>query len=356
MGITDKIGNWAAWALLWPLSLLWNSIYRLRRNAYRFGLFKQESFAVPIISIGNLSFGGTGKTPFTLWLANELDKRQKKVMILMRGYKGKLENHSGILSGDVKMGSTPQDYGDEAILLSRRLPHASVVVGKNRSENLLRYFDEVSPDIILLDDGHQHLKIARQLNIVLFDAMAPLSQLKVAPLGYLREGLEALSDADLIIFSRVAQASKAKIERIKKTLSPFIDHDTPMAEVDYQAIGLFHDHSSRPLPIEEIKDKKVICLAAVAAPASFFRLVDSLGAVVVKSFSYPDHHDFNPNDIEQVLQLASQLDAIIITTEKDIVKVRRITDDKRIYFLEIGIYFKNGQEHVWGLVDQLLNP
>ncbi len=162
--------NTASEILLTPLALLWEGVYRLRRAAYRYGTFEQRHFKVPIISIGNLSFGGTGKTPFTLWLAENLAKRNKSVMILMRGYKGKLEHQSGILRGGAKIGSTPLDFGDEAILLSRRLPEAAVVVGKNRADNLDKYFDEVRPDVVLLDDGHQHLRIARQLNFVFFDA------------------------------------------------------------------------------------------------------------------------------------------------------------------------------------------
>src|SRR5690606_23611115 len=137
-------------------------------------------------------------------------------------------------------------------------------------------FDEVRPDVVLLDDGHQHLRMARQLNFVFFDSLMPMSRLRVAPLGHLREGPTALTDADMVVLSRAGHASREKVERLKSALRPCMEADVPFAEVDYEAIALMHDHASAPRPVSELHGRKVICVAGIASPASFFRLVDSL--------------------------------------------------------------------------------
>ena len=121
--------------LLTPISFLWDGIYRLRRFLYSYNFIKVDKFQVPIISVGNLTFGGTGKTPFTIWLSEYINQKNKKVMILSRGYKGNLENSSGILRSGKKLGFNPFEYGDEALLLVRRLKNAVVVVGNKRRDS-----------------------------------------------------------------------------------------------------------------------------------------------------------------------------------------------------------------------------
>src|SRR5690606_13385277 len=131
---------------LTPLAFLWEGFYRVRRFFYTYGYLQQNVFQVPIVSIGNLTFGGTGKTPFTLWLSEFYARNDLKVMILMRGYRGQLEKSSGILHGGRKLGYNAFEYGDEPLLLARRLEKASIVVGRNRSENLRYHYDREQPD------------------------------------------------------------------------------------------------------------------------------------------------------------------------------------------------------------------
>ena len=203
-----------------PLSFLWEGVYRLRRFFYRHGIFSQEAFEVPIISVGNLTFGGPGKTPFTLWLADYVHGQGKKVMILIRGYKGRLENSCGILRSGGRIGHNPTDYGDEAVLAAGRTQNTAIVVGRKRSENLAHYFEEERPDVVLLDDGHQHLKLARNLNIVLFDLLMPLDSYRTAPMGYMREGFSALREAGAVVLAKTDQAGEAKRENSNSFLGP----------------------------------------------------------------------------------------------------------------------------------------
>ena len=338
-----------------PLSWVWQSVYFARRIFYDYGILKQHSFQVPIISVGNLTFGGTGKTPFTLWLAAYLYTKNKRVMILMRGYKGKLENSSGLIYSGKKINPDPKDYGDEALLFARRLEEASVVVGKKRSENLSFYFSKVSPDAVILEDGHQHIKIKRKLNIVLFDALMPLSRYKVAPLGYMREGFSALKDADLIVIGRADLARPDQIQALKDLMMPYLAKEVPFAEVGFRPNGFYNSSYDLVYTLDQIRNRKVICMAGVANPHSFFKLLEDLGADILVTESFPDHHFFKLDEINALLSYAKSEDALIVTTEKDIVRMKKIVSDDLIVFLEVDIYFLNGELRTKEIIDRCFN-
>lgn len=328
--------------LLAPLAYLWEGYYRVRRFFYTYGYLGQNVFQVPIISIGNLTFGGTGKTPFTLWLSEFYARHDLKVMILMRGYRGKLEKSSGILRGGRKLGYNPFDYGDEPLLLARRLETASIVVGRNRSENLRYYFANEKPDVVLLDDGHQHLKLYRDLNIVLFDALMPLERYKVAPRGYMREGFTALKDADLVVIGRADQANRENIESLKELIRGYAPPGTIFAEIGYRPSGVFNARTSARMDVQALQGRKVICLAGIASPVSFYALVESLGADIIERHTFPDHHYFTGEEVHAIVEAARERDAMVLTTEKDMVKLRRVSDDEIVHYLEINVVFLNG--------------
>ncbi|MBT3585219.1 MAG: tetraacyldisaccharide 4'-kinase [Halobacteriovoraceae bacterium] len=329
-------------------------MYRIRRFFYSFGYLKREVFKVPIISIGNLTFGGTGKTPFTLWVSEYMASKNKKVMILMRGYKGSLEHFSGILRSDGRLGFNPAEYGDEALLLARRLKNASVVVGKNRAENLDFYFDEEKPDVVLLDDGHQHLQLQRRMNIVLFDCLMPLANYKVAPQGYMREGFSALKSAEVIVLGRADQVDLEKIASLKKLITPHLSPGVAFAEIKYIPVGFYDIHYHMAFDLNDIRGKKVICVAGIASPNSFFSLAESLGAEILEQKAFPDHHQFKLDELTTLCERAEKNDCIILTTEKDMVKMRRIHDSSNIVYLEIKVEFIRGEEKVKEIISNCI--
>lgn len=339
---------------LYPLSYLWELIYKIRRFLYNYDFLSSKKFEVPIISIGNVTFGGTGKTPFTIWLSEYLNHKNKRVMILSRGYKGKLEHSSGILHSGKRLGFNPFEYGDEALLLVRRLKNAVVVVGKKRRENLDFYFEKERPDVVLLDDGHQHLKLKRDVNIVLFDALMDLKRYKVAPLGYMREGFSALKDADLIIIGRATQVEKERLVELEKLVKSHCYGHIKFAHMDYKPTGFFSSSYEVALPLEEVEGKKVILLAGIASPESFFNLVESMGADIIDRLTFPDHYFFEAEEVEEILERARQENAYVITTEKDIVKIRRIVDDPRLLYLEIQVDFISGKEEALEIISQAI--
>ena len=217
-----------------PFSLTWESAYRIRRSLYEYGLLKKDYFKVPIISIGNLTFGGTGKTPMIIWLIKKLENYGFEVAILTRGYKGNLEHKSGLIRGGQKFLSNPHEFGDEPLLISRKMKRGAVIVGKKRSKNLKTFFPKILPDVVLLDDGFQHIQLYRSFNIVLFDALLPLASYQTAPLGYLREGLTALKDADAILISRADQASEEKLEGLLNLIKKHHRKNIPIGRFSYR--------------------------------------------------------------------------------------------------------------------------
>lgn len=329
-----------------PLSLAWEWVYRVRRSFYEYGVFKKTTFKVPVISVGNLSFGGTGKTPTIIWLAEWLIKHGLTPVVLTRGYKGQLEHSSGLLKSGQKFRLNPYDYGDEPLMISNKMSRGAVIVGKRRSENLLKYFSEVKPDVVLLDDGFQHLQIYRSFNIVLFDATMPFNLYKVAPLGYLREGMSALKDADAIIISRADMVTPEKLERLQEQLREHYHHNPPVALTSYKPVGVFDVHDKYIFSNHELKGLRAIAVTAIASPDSFYKYLETFGVEITERVSFPDHYFFTPEDVNDLLIKASQQSAIIICSEKDMVKMKRVSLDSRILFTKVKVEFISGEKEL----------
>ncbi len=337
-----------------PLSIIWEWVYRVRRSFYEYGVFKKNTFKVPVVSVGNLSFGGTGKTPTIIWLADWLNEQGLTPVVLTRGYKGLLENSSGLLKSGQKFRLNPFDYGDEPLMISNKMKKGAVIVGKRRAENLLKYFSEVHPDVVLLDDGFQHLQIFRSFNLVLFDATMPMELYKVAPLGYLREGLTALKDADGIIISRSDMVSKEKLNKLLALISGHILHRPPLALTRYHAVGIFDVHDKYIFSVPELKGLKVIAVTAIASPESFYRYLENYGVDITEKVSFPDHYFFTPDDVNELLIKAAQQSAYIMCSEKDMVKMKRVSLDGRILFTKVKVEFMSGEKELAGALSKVL--
>ena len=337
-----------------PLSFAWEWVYRIRRSFYEYGVFKKVTFKVPVISVGNLSFGGTGKTPTIIWLADWLIEKGLTPVVLTRGYKGQLEHSSGLLKSGQKFRLNPFDYGDEPLMISNKMKKGAVIVGKKRAQNLMKYFSEVHPDVVLLDDGFQHLQIYRSFNIVLFDATMPLQLYKVAPLGYLREGMSALKDADALIISRSDMVTTEKLNKLIETLSEHFHHRPPVALTRYQPVGVFDVHDKYIYSIHDLKGLKAIAVTAIASPDSFYRYLESFGVEITEKVSFPDHYFFTPEDVNELLIKASQQSAIILCSEKDMVKMKRVSLDARILFTKVKVEFVSGEQELLTALSKVL--
>lgn len=331
-------------SLLLPISWLWEWVYRVRRSGYEYGFFERSYFKVPVLSVGNLTFGGTGKTPMILWLADFLASQGLSPTVLTRGYKGLLEHGAGVLKSGQRFRLNPNDYGDEPLMIASKMKKGAVIVGKERARNLERFFPEVKPDVVLLDDGFQHLRIFRSFNLVLFDATMKRELYRTAPLGYLREGLTALKDADAIILSRADLVAPEAREEIRGFLARYHHHGPLWCEVGYRPVGLFDGHDTYRYRVDELQGRDVVAVTAIASPESFFKSLEGHGARLVEKVSFPDHYFFSEDDVNDLLLKASRHSALVVCSEKDMVKLRRVSQDPRIFCIKVQVEFLSGED------------
>lgn len=340
--------------LLSPLSFTWEWVYRIRRSLYEYGILKKIVFKVPILSVGNLSFGGTGKTPTIIWLTEWLIAQGLTPAVLTRGYKGQLEHSSGLLKSGQKFRLNPYDYGDEPLMISNKMSKGAVIVGKKRARNLLKYFSEVKPDVVLLDDGFQHLQIYRSFNLVLFDATMSLDKYHVAPRGYLREGFTSLKDADAIIISRSDMVPPEQLDKLLQLITSHFHHRPPIALTRYIAAGVFDMHEQFSCHTEKLQGMRVIAVTAIANPDSFYSYLQGFGVEICDRLSFPDHYFFTNEDLNSLLTKATQHAAIILCSEKDMVKMKRVSLDPRILYIKVKVDFISGESALINSLSKVL--
>ncbi|ANM28615.1 hypothetical protein ABI59_01750 [Acidobacteria bacterium Mor1] len=262
---------------------------------------------VPVLSVGNLSVGGTGKTPMVCWIVRLLAERGHRPAVVSRGYRGKAGKGPLRVSDAEGIHSTAEIAGDEPYMLARMLPGVPVVVGSDRIAGA-REAIAAGADGIVLDDGFQHRRLGRDLDIVLLDANKPFGNGRVLPAGTLREPPEGLSRAGVIVLTRSEQApSPGLLSRIA-TLAPGV----PCLTSRHRSAGLV-DAAGR----EVEAPARALAFCGIAQPAAFRRSLEQAGVDLVSFHDYPDHHAYRDAELEALARSCRELDVPAITTEKD---------------------------------------
>ncbi len=308
----------------------------LVRNAY-FRLLKRGSARVerPVISVGNITVGGTGKTPMTVLIANRLADDGKRVAILLRGYKGstpRLEEQSPEMASQLE-----RACGDEALVLKRRCPAARVYVSLDRAAAARRAIYE-GADVLVLDDGFQHRRLARNLDVVLIDATEPFGYGHFLPRGLMREPVSSLRRASMLILTRSDEIENSTRSLLLATLRR-VSGGRPIIEASHRAVGLM-DVKGRPLEVEDPAAMQAVIFAGIVNFDSFRRSVERMGVRVVAAYRYPDHHAYSQREIEGLQDVAGDLEAnVVLTTEKDAVKLEGRWDEGacRLMVLRLSI-------------------
>lgn len=321
--------------ILYPFSVLYGLIVRVRNFCYDFDVLRTTKIEnCRVISVGNISVGGTGKTPVIKYLALYLKKKNLNVAVLSRGY-GRKSIGTRIVSDGNTILCDFLESGDEPMLLARQLKGVPVVVEADRSKGARFIVEQFRPDVILLDDGYQHRRLARDFNIALVDASVGFGSEFLLPAGFLREPVSSLNRADLIWLTRVDQAETVQplIHRIGKVA------DKKIIKSVHHANGIVSAKNGRFHAVEFIQNKKVVLFSGIANTDSFENTVTSLGAELLYHARYSDHHLYNKQDLKSIEQKSRALDAeMILTTEKDFVKLAGLTDGWfNLYYVSINI-------------------
>ena len=305
--------------LLFPLHLLslpYGWAVRARTLSYAIGLRNPKRLPCPVISIGNITVGGTGKTPLVMTLARFLRDKGFRVAILSRGYKGKKTKNPLVSDGQVVFLS-PEESGDEPHLMADTLKGIPVLVGKDRFINGQMAIQRFGVRGILLDDGYQHLQLHRDLNILLIDSNMGFGDHSLLPRGILREPLDHLSRADCFVLTKVEDPERCHhLETELQKAYPSIQ----VFHSQYQTVGLVGPRGEwEELPT--LKGKRVLAISGIANPHYFSFLLRKCGMRVIKEEFFPDHHFYTHKDLASIQKKSSGMDWVV-TTEKDMLKFK----------------------------------
>lgn len=296
------------------LSLVYGAAVSARAAAYEAGIKKARRVAAKVIVVGNLTVGGAGKTPLTAWIARKLAELKFRVVVLGRGYRAKGEVWPRVVSEGHGLQLPVELAGDEAALLTLRLPGVPVVVGADREAAGQLACEKFGATHLVLDDGFQHLQLARDLNILVVDSRRNPEEEYLLPRGPLREPISAARRADLLVFSRAESPNPPDwpwLQRLCPAVPRFVMRLRPLGLVP------LHGPEIRPL------GRPSLAFCGIGSPESFFAVFRNAGGNIAKEVVFDDHHEYRAEDLDRLITEAGKAGAErLVTTEKDAVKIR----------------------------------
>jgi tetraacyldisaccharide 4'-kinase len=325
------------------LSLIYALGIKLRLVFYKAGLFKTESIPTYVVSIGNLTTGGTGKTPFVAMLARWASRNGIRAAVLSRGYKRKKGRGLIVVSDGRKILVSSEESGDEAFMLAKKLDSVPVLVSRKRCAAAFLALKLFNSQLLVLDDGYQHLSIKRDLNILLIDSLRKFGNNFLLPAGPLREPTEEIKRADIIVLTKCKDIDSAS------DIASFVRKNYPQTQV--LKAGHFPEKVWLPLKNKSyspkfIRSKRIVAFAGLASPDDFFNMIKDLGGIIVHSRSFSDHKDYKQREIKELAGLKVSLNAdFLLSTEKDWARINgKIEYDENLAILTIKVRLLPGQE------------
>lgn len=312
---------------------------RARNTLFDWGIARCESVSVPVISVGNLTVGGTGKTPCVEYIAGYYRQRDQAVAILSRGY--------GAASGP----------NDEALLLEENLPDVPHLQGADRVALARTAVAELESEVLILDDGFQHRRLARDLNLVLVDATCPWGHGYLLPRGLLREPPRSLRRADAVLLTRCNQTPRSERELLVNAIRR-IAPDMPVIETSHEPSELLNANGETA-PLKEIATGPVAAFCGIGNPDAFRRTLSDLGADVQTFRMFPDHHPYTRADVEDLETWARSLEpsTTILTTQKDLVKLRvNELGGRQLWCVRVRLRVDAGEDVLHRLLDRAVAP
>jgi len=314
-------------ALLTPAELLYDTIVSARGKLYDWGVFRSEDFSVPVLSVGNLTVGGTGKTPIAAWFARQFIERGIAPGIVLRGY-----------------------GGDETIVHQRLNEGIPVIATPDRARGI-REAIASGVSVVILDDAFQHRRARRDADVILINADAWIGRPRLLPAGPWREPLRSARRATLAIVTRKV-ADRAAVENVTRALAHAAPR-IPVVSVQLIPAGVTSTSTGQRLPLHALNGADLTAIAAIAQPDSFFRQLTELGAIV-RPYSFPDHHAFTGAEAHWLAEQASSSDFVVCTL-KDAVKLESLwpAEAGSLWYVSQRLKIEDGQPHIDRLIEDL---
>lgn len=334
-------------SLLKPLGHVYGGLMTLRNLAYDQSWLAQQSFSTPIVSIGNLTVGGTGKTPFTSLLLSHLEKEKFQVGVVSRGYKGA---YRGVV--EVTLGSEWREVGDEPKMLKMRHQDVPIYLCRERARAVSQLCATHSLDLILADDAFQHRALHRNLDIVLFDATQPQSIYEMLPAGRLREPLSQLCRAKWMVVTKQNLISREKKEESTRWFEELAHrYECNVLFADLEVSGLTSKKADQILPLGRRDDGKVYLVSGIGSPETFTKSVkQDMGLDIAHHFVFPDHHAYTKNDLKRILEVLKPKD-ILLTTEKDFIRLQEYSDlEEYLRVLRVDFSIRGSVNEFWNQI------
>lgn len=313
---------------LFSISVGYVGVIKLREILYKKYFLKSKSLPCPVISIGNITVGGTGKTPMTIYIAELLKNLGYNVAIISRGYKGKAEKTGGVVCDGERICLEPDQAGDEPFMMAKRLKSVPIIVGKNRFKSGILAVKEFNPDVVLLDDGFQHLKLHRDVDLMLLDSKEPFGNTYLFPRGTLRETASAMERGDAVILTRSDVGKSESIDQIKNIVPEkpiFHSFHVPyiykiVTGSNWQSKDRFKVPSE--FGFEVFKNTSAFAFSGIARNDDFLQTIESFNCEIRGFSRFPDHHEYTDRELDTIVKSALDLSVdFIFTTEKDYTRI-----------------------------------
>ena len=321
-------------------------VVQIRNFLYSNGWLKAHRAEAAVLSIGNITTGGTGKTPLVIWLCKRIISNSRfhisKCAILTRGYKtGAKET---------------ENFTDEPAIFAESCPEVKVIVNPDRVAGAEEAAIKFGTKVLIMDDGFQHLRLAKDLDIVAIDATLPFGYGRILPAGLLREPVSSLKRAGAVVITRCDQITKNELSELEEKLR-LINPDMVISQ-SMHTPAYVKSIDNKEINIEELKGKKIFAFCGIGNPGSFLNTITTTGAGLVGSKIFNDHHHYTEACIADIYEQAERLKAdLILTTQKDQNKITRRASSKTeipLAYIGIEIKFLSGEEKLWGLIEKTL--
>lgn len=345
MGVTSPRPSWLRWSLL-ALTLPYGILVQARLALYRRGWLPKRQLPCRVVSVGNLTTGGTGKTPMVIAIVSWLQAHGQRVGVLSRGYRRRSRAAFVLVSDGVQVFVGPDEGGDEPYLIASRCPGTVVAVGVNRYRLGRWVLSRFPLTCLVLDDGFQHLVLCRDVDLLLVDASCPEGLRALLPAGTLREPLSGAARASALIVTRMEAG--ICLQGVLEPIQSATGGELKPVLVRFRAQGLFDPLTHRVESLSEAQGQSVLAFSGIGNPTSFQRTLERCGIRVLDELIFPDHHTYTPADLERIRLRAQQCGVdLVMTTEKDAVKVRPLLlPEDRIKAIRVETEVLEGQDRL----------